>query len=214
MTEENTEARTDKPDVHEIEVGGQKFLVTGAMKEAFEKERKEKERTPVEKFSPPETPPIDPPGDPGGNFFDDPDAAIDSKIQRAKKEWREEYNREREIEKWWDNFFGKYKALRGKKVLIQAIMQQHLPDLEKIQAEKSADAAMEELAKIVRKELILDVKDNDADAPSPVVEGGPAVMTGHPAQTEGSPTPEKPITLGTILKKRLDRRREPAKAAG
>lgn len=88
--------------------------------------------------------PTGPAKDPDLEFFEAPTSVLDRKVAQTKEEVkaeiRAEYEAERRAERFWDTFYKENPTLRGKEVVVRAVLHENWSELEKGEGKAGRDA--------------------------------------------------------------------------
>jgi hypothetical protein len=202
----------------EVVINGAKYLVPEEQAAALEAQQVAIEtqfqslRSELDGLKKPAAPAAAPPAadsdDFETKFFLDPKGTL----ARVKDEWKQEIRQEYTVAqaqaKWWDDFYGSHKHLKGSNVIVEAVMRAHFDELKALPVDKQAAA----LAGKVDAELARIVKsapraEPNAPAPRPV-EGASPVRGGPSPMVDDDRPADRVISISEIHRKQRQRRLE------
>lgn len=139
----------------------------------------------------------------GVRLFEDPDAAIDEIINTAKQQIRSEDKVVDERRKFWDDFYTAHPDLRGKELMVEAVLGRE-------REKGSALATMEKyegapiLAARTREYF---AKVTNAPSGGQQLQSKPAIVAGGSGQAPAAPAPQTPAPTDFITELRQMRKR-------
>jgi hypothetical protein len=194
---------SDEPTGVEVEIDGQKFLVTEEFKTALESQQQtirtnleeEMRQETMQKNSRtvPEEKEIQDVTD-----ISDPNQMMAEIKKSLKEELKAEADKEKKENKFWEDFYKQNKDLQNRDRLVRTTAQEVYDELQTAHKEGGDKKVYEVLSKAVRDQITISPAAETAQ-PGVVLEGGPqkSIELG----TESKPE-EKVPTMGDLIKKR------------